>query len=36
MIAADGSEFVRGSSFARFGGDGRLIQATGFFAVPQA
>ena len=34
MFGADGSVFVRGASFARFGEDGRLVQATGFFDAP--
>ena len=34
MYDAEGTEFVKGSSFGRFGADGRLVQATGFFAVP--
>jgi hypothetical protein len=25
---------VKGSSFGRFGADGRLVQATGFFEAP--
>jgi hypothetical protein len=28
--------FVTGESFGRFGDDGRLVQATGFFEVPAA
>ena len=34
MHDADGAALVKGASFARFE-DGRLVQATGFFAVPQ-
>ena len=30
----DGRAFVKGSSFGRFGTDGRLVQATGFFEAP--
>ena len=35
MYDADGAVFVKGASFGRFGDDGRLVQATGFFEVPQ-
>ena len=35
MYDAEGAVFVKGSSFGRFGEDGRLIQATGFFKAPQ-
>ena len=31
MLNGEGAEVVKGSSFARFGEDGRLVQATGFF-----
>jgi SnoaL-like domain len=34
MYDRDGQVFVRGTSFGRFGADGRLVQATGFFEVP--
>ena len=34
MYDGEGRVFVRGSSFGRFGTDGRLTQATGFFEVP--
>ena len=34
MYDADGAVFVKGSSFGRFGQDGRLVQATGFFKAP--
>ena len=34
MYDATGEVFVRGSSFGRFGEDGRLTQATGFFKAP--
>ena len=34
MFAGDGRVFATGSSFARFGDDGRLVQATGFFGTP--
>jgi hypothetical protein len=34
MYDGDGQVFVRGTSFGRFGDDGRLVQATGFFEVP--
>jgi hypothetical protein len=34
MYDAEGRVFVKGSSFGRFGADGRLTQATGFFEVP--
>ena len=34
MFAGDGAVFATGSSFGRFGGDGRLVQATGFFGPP--
>ena len=34
MYDAAGEVCVRGESFGRFGDDGRLVQATGFFAVP--
>jgi len=30
MYDKDGRAFVKGSSFGRFGTDGRLVQATGF------
>ena len=35
MYDADGAVFVKGSSFGRFGEDGRLTQATGFFEAPK-
>ena len=31
MLTGEGAEALKGSSFARFGEDGRLVQATGFF-----
>lgn len=31
MLNAEGAEAVRGASYARFGADGKLEQATGFF-----
>ncbi len=31
MLNGEGAEALKGSSFARFGEDGRLVQATGFF-----
>jgi SnoaL-like domain len=34
MYHRDGRPFVKGTSFARFGADGRLVQATGFFEAP--
>ena len=34
MYTKNGDVFVRGSSFGRFESDGRLVQATGFFAAP--
>jgi len=34
MYDRDGNPFVKGTSFARFGADGRLAQATGFFEAP--
>jgi SnoaL-like domain len=34
MYDGEGRVFVKGSSFGRFGADGRLTQATGFFEVP--
>jgi hypothetical protein len=34
MYDKDGSVFVKGTSFGRFGTDGRLVEATGFFEVP--
>jgi hypothetical protein len=34
MYDGEGRVFVKGSSFGRFGTDGRLTQATGFFEVP--
>jgi hypothetical protein len=34
MYDGAGRVFVKGESFGRFGEDGRLIQATGFFEVP--
>ena len=34
MYDKDGRAFVKGSSFGRFGTDGRLVQATGFFEAP--
>ena len=34
MYDKDGRPFVKGSSFGRFGTDGRLVQATGFFEAP--
>ena len=35
MYDAKGAVFVKGSSFGRFGDDGRLVQATGFFKASQ-
>jgi hypothetical protein len=35
MYDADGAVFLRGASFGRFGADGRLVQATGFFEAPK-
>lgn len=35
MYDASGAVFVKGSSFGRFGDDGRLVQATGFFEPPR-
>ena len=35
MYNAEGAVFVKGSSFGRFGEDGRLVQATGFFKASQ-
>ena len=34
MYDRDGRPFVKGTSFGRFGVDGRLIQAAGFFEAP--
>jgi hypothetical protein len=34
MYDVEGRIFVKGRSFGRFGADGRLVQATGFFEVP--
>jgi hypothetical protein len=34
MYTRNGDVFVRGTSFGHFGLDGRLVQATGFFAAP--
>ena len=34
MYDKDGRAFVKGSSFGRFGTDGRIVQATGFFEAP--
>jgi len=34
MYDGKGAVFVKGSSFGRFGEDGRLVQATGFFTTP--
>ncbi len=34
MFDGAGHEFVRGASYVRFGGDGRLTHMTGFFAAP--
>jgi hypothetical protein len=34
MYDVEGRIFVKGSSFGRFGADGRLVQATGFFELP--
>lgn len=31
MLNGEGADTVKGSSYARFGEDGRLVQATGFF-----
>ena len=31
MLNSEGAAAVKGSSYARFGEDGRLVQATGFF-----
>ncbi|MBR0857233.1 nuclear transport factor 2 family protein [Bradyrhizobium liaoningense] len=36
MYDGIGRVFVKGESFGRFGEDGRLVQATGFFEVPAA
>jgi len=36
MYDGIGRVFVKGESFGRFGDDGRLVQATGFFDVPAA
>lgn len=36
MYDGSGRVFVKGESFGRFGEDGRLVQATGFFEVPAA
>lgn len=35
MVDGAGAVFVKGTSFGRFGEDGRLVQATGFFEVPR-
>ena len=34
MYDGEGAVFLKGSSFGRFGEDGRLVQATGFFQAP--
>ena len=34
MYDGAGRVFVTGESFGRFGDDGRLVQATGFFEAP--
>ncbi len=34
MFDGAGAEFVRGSSYVRFGDDGRLTHMTGFFEAP--
>jgi hypothetical protein len=34
MYDREGRVFVKGTSFGRFGTDGRLVQAVGFFEVP--
>lgn len=34
MYDGEGRVFVKGTSFGRFGADGRLVQATGFFEAP--
>jgi SnoaL-like domain len=34
MYDRNGSVFIKGSSYGRFGTDGRLLQMTGFFAAP--
>jgi hypothetical protein len=36
MYTKNGDVFVRGTSFGHFGLDGRLVQATGFFAAPSS
>jgi hypothetical protein len=36
MYDGQGSVFVKGTSYARFGEDGRLVQAIGFFEVRKA
>ena len=36
MYSPDGSIFLTGSSFGRFGDDGRLVEATGFFKTPKS
>ena len=33
MLNGEGADVVKGTSFARFGEDGRLVQATGFFGA---
>ncbi len=35
MYDREGAVFVKGASFGRFGEDGRLVQATGFFETQQ-
>ncbi len=34
MFDGNGAVFVKGTSYGRFGEDGRLVQATGFFPAP--
>jgi hypothetical protein len=34
MFDGNRAVFVKGTSYGRFGDDGRLVQATGFFAPP--
>lgn len=36
MYDGGGRVFVKGESFGRFGDDGLLVQATGFFEIPAA
>lgn len=35
MFGADDAVIARGASYGRFGDDGRLVQATGFFEPPK-